>query len=61
MKNFISFSFKGNFFRKGKIGDWVNYFSKANSQEFDDNLNENLNYKIQLNYGISNEDLQKMN
>ena len=50
----------GEFFRKGKIGDWLNHFSPKQSSRFDQVINENLSYNSKLDYGINNEDLQKI-
>lgn len=49
-----------HFFRKGKIGDWLNYFSKDKSIAFDESIKNNLKSKHNFNYGLSNEDLEKI-
>jgi hypothetical protein len=49
---------EGSFFRKGKIGDWLNHYSRRESIEFDETINKNLNYKKKFNYGITEEDLK---
>lgn len=50
----------GKFFRKGKIGDWLNYYSRKDSLALDDKVREKLAYKHPFNYGISDEDLKKI-
>ncbi len=51
---------KGSFFRKGKVGDWLNYFDRENSIALDEAIAKNLNYKRQFDYGLSREDLEKI-
>ena len=50
----------GEFFRKGKIGDWLQYFSRTQSKEYDSIVKENLSYEMKLDYGVSDEDLIKI-
>ncbi len=50
----------GQFFRKGKVGDWLHHFSTIQSREYDVVMAENLKYKADLDYGISIEDLTKI-
>lgn len=50
---------EGHFFRKGKIGDWRNYFSSDESTKFDEIINKNLKSKLKFNYGLSEEDINK--
>ncbi len=51
----------GHFFRKGKIGDWLNHFDFSTSKQFDEIVEKNLTYKDKkLNYGLSSEDLNKI-
>jgi hypothetical protein len=51
----------GNFFRKGKIGDWLNHFDFSISKQFDEIVDKKLSYKQKkFNYGLSNEDLNKI-
>jgi hypothetical protein len=50
----------GDFFRKGKVGDWLNHFSTTQSREYDAVVEANLKYKAALDYGISSEDLAKI-
>jgi hypothetical protein len=50
----------GAFFRKGKIGDWLNGLSKEQSIELDRVLEKNLKYERKFDYGISDEDLKKI-
>jgi hypothetical protein len=51
---------EGDFFRKGVIGDWLNYYSRDDSVKLDSVLEKNLNYKTKFNYGISDKDLSKI-
>lgn len=39
------------FFRKGQIGDWVNYFTEDLSKRVDEAVQKNLEYKHKFNYG----------
>jgi hypothetical protein len=50
----------GAFFRKGKIGDWLNCLSREQSMELDQVLEKNLKYGRKFEYGISDEDLTKI-
>ena len=50
----------GHFFRKGKIGDWLEHFSPSQSKQLDAVVEANLKYKGELEYGISNEDVEKI-
>ncbi|CAF0738590.1 unnamed protein product [Brachionus calyciflorus] len=50
----------GNFFRKGKIGDWLNHFAMEDSKQIDEIVEKNLKTDIKFNYGISDEDLHKI-
>lgn len=50
----------GHFFRKGEIGDWLNYFSKEDSLRLDSKLGDSLGYQRKFNFGISDEDLNKI-
>lgn len=51
---------EGNFFRKGKVGDWLHHFSTKDSKEYDQMVSENLKYAKELDYGISHDDLNKI-
>lgn len=42
------------FFRKGKIGDWLNYFNEDMSSKLDQKIKLELNSKIQIKYYPSN-------
>ena len=59
-KEYGLFIKEGSFFRKGKSGDWLNYFTGKTSKIFDEVIEKNLNTKLELDYGISKEDLQKI-
>ena len=37
---------EGSFYRKGAVGDWVNYFTRDEAQQFDKVINENLKHKL---------------
>ena len=50
----------GHFFRKGKIGDWLNHFAMDDSQKVDDIVENKLQTKLKFNYGISDEDVKKI-
>ncbi len=50
----------GEFFRKGKIGDWLQHYSTTLSKEADLMIKNNLKYSGQIDYGISEENLQKI-
>ena len=50
----------GDFFRKGKIGDWLHHFSTTQSKDYDLILEKNLKYRTELDYGISSSDLNKI-
>lgn len=50
----------GHFFRKGKIGDWLNHFAMDDSQKIDDIVENKLQSKLKFNYGISDEDVKKI-
>jgi hypothetical protein len=50
----------GAFFRKGEVGDWLNCLTKKQSLALDEALEKNLKYERKFNYGISDEDLQKI-
>jgi hypothetical protein len=51
----------GNFFRKGKIGDWLNHFDLDLSKQFDQAVEKNLVYKAKnIDFGISDADLDKI-
>lgn len=54
------FSSNGTFFRKGQIGDWLNYFSPKTSQEMDRIVKADLKYKKKFDFGISEEDMEKI-
>ena len=54
------FSKDGTFFRKGQIGDWLNYFSPKASQEMDRIVKNDLKYKRKFDFGISDEDMEKI-
>lgn len=38
------------FFRKGQMGDWKNYFDEAGAKSFDNTLKRKLKYRLFLNY-----------
>ena len=40
-----------NFYRRGKIGDWKNYFSEELSLRFDEEIKKNLKTDHDFNYG----------
>lgn len=42
------------FFRKGEIGDWVNYFSEEMSIKLEEKLKNQLNSNISFRYLPSN-------
>lgn len=47
----------GNFIRKGKIGDWLNYFDLELSIKFDEVIEKHLlDKEITFNYGVSKEE-----
>jgi hypothetical protein len=48
------------FFRKGKIGDWLNHFSRDESIKFDQLIKENLKSEHHFNFGLSQEDIEKI-
>lgn len=50
----------GYFFRNGKIGDWLNHYSKSDSLALDAALEKNLQFKQKFNYGVSDQDLAKI-
>ena len=50
----------GDFFRKGKVGDWLHHFSTKDSKEYDLMVRENLKYERELDFGISKDDLDKI-
>ncbi|RNA01338.1 estrogen sulfotransferase-like [Brachionus plicatilis] len=50
----------GHFFRKGKIGDWLNHFAVDDSQQIDLIVENKLKTKLNFNYGICDEDLEKI-
>ncbi len=54
------FSSNGTFFRKGQIGDWLNYFSPKTSQEMDRIVKADLKYEKKFDFGISEEDMEKI-
>jgi hypothetical protein len=54
------FSKEGEFFRKGEIGDWLNYFSLQSSKQIDQLVDTELKYERKFNYGISDDDLNKI-
>lgn len=54
------FTQEGEFFRKGKAGDWLNHFSIKQSKRLDEIVNSQLKYKKNFDYGISEEDLNKI-
>lgn len=47
------FSKEVEFFRKGKSGDWLNYFTSNQSRQLDEFVNSELKYKKKFDYGIS--------
>lgn len=49
---------ENNFYRKGVIGDWVNYFDKNLSKKFDLVIQQKLKIDIQYNYGFTQEELE---
>ena len=59
-KEYGLFKKDGHFFRKGEIGDWLNYFSKDMSVIFDKFIEKNLQSKFEFNYGISQSELSKV-
>ncbi len=51
----------GSFMRKGKIGDWLNYFSQEESLRLDDVVEKNLKQNLNnFDYGIDSETLKKL-
>ena len=38
------------FFRKGQIGDWANYFDESTARDFDNNLKRKIKRRLFLNY-----------
>jgi hypothetical protein len=50
-KEFGHYEQEGSFIRKGKVGDWRNYFSEEASREFDRLIAANLKYSRGFNYG----------
>jgi len=51
------------FMRKGKVGDWTNYFTVELSKAFDEMVEHkctNFDFKRKLNYGVSHEEFVKM-
>nr|QNH68008.1 sulfotransferase-like protein 1 [Brachionus koreanus] len=50
----------GHFFRKGTVGDWLNYFAVDDSQKIDHIVENKLKTKLDFNYGISTNDLKKI-
>jgi hypothetical protein len=59
-KEYGLFNKNGSFFRKGEIGDWLNYFSKDMSVIFDKTIEKNLKEKFNFNYGINDDILVKI-
>jgi hydroxyjasmonate sulfotransferase len=59
-KVFGLFNKDGNFFRKGKIGDWLNHFDCETSKKFDLHVKETIKDGHKFDYGISPEDLAKV-
>ena len=51
---------EGEFFRKGKIGDWLRHFTLSQSKEYDIAIEKNLKYDADLDYGVSKTDLEKI-
>ena len=54
------FAKEGEFFRKGQVGDWLNHFKSKQSKRLDDVVHSQLKYKQKFDYGISEEDLNKI-
>ncbi len=53
------FNKDGQFFRKGKIGDWLSHLSPEQSKNLDLMINNNLKYNKQsIDYGISSDNLE---
>ena len=59
-KDFGFYQKDGHFFRNGRMGDWLSYFSKNESIKLDKILSDNLKYNKEFNYGIKKEDLNKI-
>lgn len=51
---------EGDFFRKGKVGDWLRYFTTTQSKEYDITIEKYLNYNTELDYGLTETDLKKI-
>jgi len=47
------------FYRKGKIGDWINHFTKDQLIEFDKAIKNNLKTKHEFNYGYTEDEIDK--
>lgn len=56
-KEYGLFRKDGHFFRKGEIGDWLNYYTKEMSVIVDKFVEKNLNSKFSFNYGITQAEL----
>lgn len=54
------FNPEANFYRKGQAGNWLEHFTITQSKEYDALIKKKLQYKKQLDYGISTADLEKL-
>ena len=45
------FTDKTNFFRQGKIGNWISHLTQEQSKQIDDAISKKLKAKIVFNYG----------
>lgn len=69
MKNYSSFDFqeifkdsndsdtKFNFFRRGQIGNWVEYFNEEQSNKVDDIIEKNFKGLIDFKFFASNNEI----
>jgi hypothetical protein len=46
------FEKEGSFIRKGKVGDWRNYFTEEASVALDQLVQANLKYSREFDYGV---------
>ena len=59
-KEFGLFKKDGHFFRKGEIGDWLNYYTKDMSVILDTFIEKNSKSNFKFDYGISQAELSEI-
>ena len=57
---YFLFKSDGHFFRKGKVGDWLEKLNMEDSIRIDEMVENKLKYKNKIEFGIDGEDLKRI-